>query len=189
MNSILYSAFSASMCISILQYILPVIVHTQNTQSFINLLSAVTNSTPQDGMWRLIFHLSKFYEYLDIVLVLWSGGSIGLHFGFHHLTTPYLTYARTVYKPDGWQVFAVFNAFHHAIMYGYFAGATSLGGILPITGYLQLIVGIMVELAYIQWNEGGILWPNVLSVTLLSSYAVLFTRDLRDRNDKGGRGE
>ncbi|KAF8989412.1 hypothetical protein BDQ17DRAFT_1373222 [Cyathus striatus] len=133
-------------------------------------------------MWRLIFYLSNFYEYLDIVLVLWSGGSIGLHFWFHHLTTPYLTYARTICKPDGWQVFAIFNAFHHAIIH-------VSGGILPITGYLQLIVGIMVELAYIQWNEGSILWSNVLSVTLLSSYAVLFTRDLRDRNDKGGRGE
>lgn len=35
---------------------------------------------------RWLYHFSKFYEYLDIIFVLASGGSVGLHFAFHHLT-------------------------------------------------------------------------------------------------------
>jgi hypothetical protein len=39
-----------------------------------------------DEVQRQLYHFSKFYEYLDIILVLASGGSVGLHFAFHHLT-------------------------------------------------------------------------------------------------------
>src|SRR3954470_22963279 len=39
-----------------------------------------------DGVQRQLYHFSKLYEYLDIIFVLASGGSVGLHFAFHHLT-------------------------------------------------------------------------------------------------------
>jgi GNS1/SUR4 family len=39
-----------------------------------------------DKVQRWLYHFSKFYEYLDIIFVLASGGSVGLHFAFHHLT-------------------------------------------------------------------------------------------------------
>lgn len=39
-----------------------------------------------DEVQRQLYHFSKFYEYLDIIFVLANGGSIGLHFAFHHLT-------------------------------------------------------------------------------------------------------
>jgi hypothetical protein len=39
-----------------------------------------------DEIQRQLYHFSKLYEYLDIFLVLANGGSVGLHFAFHHLT-------------------------------------------------------------------------------------------------------
>jgi hypothetical protein len=66
---------------------------------------------------RLVYHYSKFYEYLDIFLVILQGKSnmIGLHFAFHHLTTPWYTTMRVARHFRGWQVFAWLNAFHHAL--------------------------------------------------------------------------
>ena len=59
-------------------------------------LAIILSSTPEslklwddgraDEVQRQLYHFSKFYEYLDIIFVLASGGSVGLHFAFHHLT-------------------------------------------------------------------------------------------------------
>jgi hypothetical protein len=45
-----------------------------------------TESTSGDTIQRHLYHFSKLYEYLDIFFVLANGGSVGLHFAFHHLT-------------------------------------------------------------------------------------------------------
>jgi hypothetical protein len=64
---------------------------------------------------RLVYHYSKIYEYCDIFLVAAIGRPVGLHFFFHHLTTPWFTLARVVNSGQGWQLFAALNAFHHAL--------------------------------------------------------------------------
>jgi hypothetical protein len=43
-----------------------------------------------DETQRNIYHFSKFYEYIDVLIVLANGGDVGLHFAFHHLTVRYL---------------------------------------------------------------------------------------------------
>ncbi|KAH8816086.1 hypothetical protein F5884DRAFT_207998 [Xylogone sp. PMI_703] len=144
---------------------------------------------------RYLFHASKIYEYIDIFNVLASGGVISTHFGIHHFTTPYLTYTRVLSNSAGWKIFAFLNTFHHALMYAYFGGAAVFSDILPFTGGLQLGVGILGEV-YIIWTRctppGQSVWANVLTVGLLSLYAVLFSGDLRKRErkrvevDKGG---
>jgi hypothetical protein len=65
---------------------------------------------------RLVFHYSKFYEYLDMWLVILQGKAnvISLHFMLHHLTTPWYTTLRVIRDYEGWEVFAWLNAFHHA---------------------------------------------------------------------------
>ncbi|OBT92629.1 hypothetical protein VE01_09811 [Pseudogymnoascus verrucosus] len=62
------------------------------------------------------YHASKFYEYVDILNVLASGGEIDLHFGVHHLTTMYMTYARVLHHSEGWCVFAALNTAHHVLI-------------------------------------------------------------------------
>lgn len=64
---------------------------------------------------RLLYHYSKFYEYWDVFLVAAQGKPVGLHFFFHHLTTPWFTVARVVNSWEGWRLFAGLNAFHHAL--------------------------------------------------------------------------
>jgi hypothetical protein len=43
----------------------------------------------REEIQRQLYHFSKLYEYLDLFLVLANGGSVGLHFAFHHLTVSY----------------------------------------------------------------------------------------------------
>ncbi|KAL3486681.1 hypothetical protein BJX62DRAFT_241734 [Aspergillus germanicus] len=144
---------------------------------------------------RYIYHLSKFYEFLDILLVCAAGSPINLHFAFHHLTTPYLTFVRFLpgtakNNNDGWRAFAAANTFHHVLMYAYFGGASVLGSILPVTGTLQLLIGIAVDLAvgFRRYRAGdagaggvGACWPYFASAGLLGVYFVLHLRDLRAR--------
>lgn len=131
---------------------------------------------------KALYHASKFYEYLDIVLVVACGGGIDLHFGFHHLTTPYLTYFRVVQHSQGWTVFAALNTLHHAIMYAYFGGAARMRTLLPFTGTLQLVAGLLTE-AWVIHSKGreGIypIWPNAFASGLLFAYLVLWTHELR----------
>jgi hypothetical protein len=76
------------------------------------------------------------------------------------------------------------------LVYAYFGGASIFSDILPVTGVLQLAVGILGEL-YVVWRGctgEGTLWANCLAVGLLGTYAVLFAGDLRERG-KGKEGE
>lgn len=147
-------------------------------------LSIALLSTPDDGQTTLrqIYHLSKFYEYIDILLVRASGAPIGLHFGFHHLTTPYLTLIRVVRHSVGWQTGAILNAIHHTLMYAFFGGAQVLRRALPVTGTLQLIVGLIMEFRFIWAHDGtdteNPVWPNITTAGFLLLYLILFVREL-----------
>lgn len=65
---------------------------------------------------RYAFHYSKFYEYLDMWLIILQGTGdlVSLHFSLHHLTTPWYTTLRVIRDYEGWEVFAWLNTFHHA---------------------------------------------------------------------------
>jgi GNS1/SUR4 family len=92
----------------------------------------------------------------------------------------------------GWKIFAELNTLHHAFMYAYFGGAAIFSDILPWTGTLQLVAGIIGEIYVIKdvWRGGRdcgsmeSLWANGLALGLLSTYLVLFTGDLRARGEK-----
>lgn len=139
--------------------------------------------SPQDELARCLFHASKFYEYVDVLLVRASGAEIDLHFAVHHLTTPWLTFVRVVRHGDGgWRPFAALNAFHHVLMYAYFGGADIFRPALPVTGTAQLIAGLAAETWLIRTkflSGEGLVWPNAFGLGLLSAYLVLHVRDLR----------
>jgi len=131
---------------------------------------------------RYSYHLSKFYEYFDIFFFVADGGEVGLHFGFHHLTTPYLTYFRYLNGHYGWQLFAALNAFHHSLMYAFFAGVQSVHGYLPYTRYIQLVAGV----AWDAWltmymDDGDSRVSRAVSIFLLTCYLYLLTREIRMR--------
>lgn len=161
-----------------------------------------TKHTNTIALAPFIYHFSKFYEYLDINLVLANHGPdymslsqqpIDLHFAFHHLTTPYLTWFRIIENPiPGWEVFAALNSTHHSIMYLFFAGGFEgmglkpemLRKVLPWTGGLQLIAGIGMEVRAIlleRTSSHSVLKGHWIAVGLLTSYLILYIRDLRQR--------
>lgn len=154
-------------------------------------------SASHDDLARRLFHMSKLYEqYVDVLGVRAGGGAIGLHFGFHHLTTPYLTYFRVLRHHELWTLFGTLNAFHHALMYAHFGGAALLPGlqlrlrsVLEATGAAQLVLGMAGEAWLVRRklraaanDDDGVLWPNVACFCLLGIYLVLWTRDLALRS-------
>lgn len=83
---------------------------------------------------------------LDMIFVAASGNTPDAHFAFQHMTTQYLTYSPVINNHEGWQVFAGLNGFHHVFMHLFFAGITWTHPLLPLTRYIQLIVGIACDL-------------------------------------------
>lgn len=150
--------------------------------SFILLFLIISAS--HDEIARRLYHASKFYEYLDVLGVRAGGGTIDLHFAFHHLTMPYLSYVRVVLHSDGWWVLAILNTLHHGLMYAYFGGAGFLRQALEATGTMQLVVGIGGEV-WMLWGKWGkedaAMWPHAVGLGLLSAYLVLWVRDVRMR--------
>ncbi len=82
-------------------------------------------------------------------------------------------------------------------MYAYFGGATVFSDLLPWTGYLQLIMGILGEMFVVRKNlvaggdcGGDMLWANGVALGLLGTYAALFVEEVRGRGTKGeGKGK
>ncbi|KAI9163681.1 hypothetical protein HJFPF1_05303 [Paramyrothecium foliicola] len=148
------------------------------------ILFCIIITTSQEQLARKLYHYSKFYEYIDVFGVQAGGGFIDLHFGFHHLTTPYLTFVRVLNHGDGWKFFAALNSFHHFLMYAFFGGFSRLRSVLLVTGFLQLVIGIAQEWRVIHWKagRGEEIWPNVVSSCLLGTYLVLWVRDLALRH-------
>src|SRR5208282_3942192 len=96
-----------------------------------------------------IYHLSKFYEFLDIYLFLLSGYIPNAHFAIHHATTPLITADSVIgHAAQEWRWPAITNTLHHFFMYSFFGGRREFGRLLPITGTAQLAVGI--------WKAGTI---------------------------------
>ncbi len=86
------------------------------------ILASAAGRPRVDRAARTLYHASKFWEYLDVMGVVAGGGAVGLHFAVHHLTTPYLTFARVVQHAEGWRAFAALNTLHHTLMYAYLRG-------------------------------------------------------------------
>ncbi|KAJ9616600.1 hypothetical protein H2200_000319 [Cladophialophora chaetospira] len=132
-----------------------------------------------------IYHLSKFYEYIDIFNLLAAGTEIGPHMAFHHITMPFLTYFRVLNASD-WQLFAFLNCLHHFLMYSYFAGVASLRPILPLTGWLQLGAGIALDVYYCatKGRDAPESTNRAISVMLMTRYAMLFYEELKGSSAK-----
>lgn len=155
--------------------------HAPSTTTFTTILHAVHKD--DSFLPRYCLHLSRIFEYLDMVFFVAAGNTPDLHFAFHHLTTPYLTYFRTLHDYEGWQVFAALNGFHHVLMHLFFAGVTGwTRPVLPWTRYIQLIMGIGWDVWIVRGKlgkgEGGVRGYGVEAV-LLSCYFVLLTREIR----------
>jgi hypothetical protein len=141
----------------------------------------------QDFAKRL-YHFSKFWEYVDVLGVRASGWIIDLHFGFHHLVTPYMTFFRILHNSEGWLSMALPNAFHHVLMYAFFGGVSFLQPILPITGSIQLLFGLGMDIRLLARkivSGAEPIWPHFFGTELLGVLLTLWIRDLGIRARSG----
>jgi hypothetical protein len=74
-------------------------------------------------------------------------------------------------------------------MYAFFGGAQVFRRALPVTGTLQLMVGLVIEfrLAWVNYGTDteNPVWPNITTAVFLLSYLVLLIRELQVRKAKG----
>lgn len=170
LNSLAYAAFSLALGFFILDDVFHFDMYRDSQFRFLS---------PQTEDLAYVYHMSKFYEYIDVFNLVAAGTVIGPHMAFHHLTTPFYTYFR-VLNASEWQVFAGLNCFHHFWMYAYFGGVTAFRPILPITGWLQLIAGIAVDVRYLATygSEAPESTNRAIGVLLLARYAMLFYEEL-----------
>lgn len=139
---------------------------------------------PIDSLKNLgyIYHLSKFYESIDIFLFLLSGNIPNLHFVVHHATTPILTMDAVIGRPPrDWRLCAIANLLHHTFIYAYFGGYTAFRPVLVYSGSLQLGLGIAAcaRAAFITGGQHG-----VIGLVLYTSYALLYIKELQDSKKK-----
>lgn len=148
------------------------------------LLLLILDRNPQHDIYaRYAYHFSKLYEYIDILGVAAAKGEIDSHFGFHHLTTPWLTFVRVLPGTAGWRGFAAANAAHHVLVYAYFGGWEGVRGLLLWTGPAQLFWGMAVDAwnVWARWGTGEQVWRFIVSAGLLATYRVLDEMEMRRR--------
>ncbi|EXJ66362.1 uncharacterized protein A1O5_10514 [Cladophialophora psammophila CBS 110553] len=171
LNSQLYALFSLALAYLILNDVL----HFQDLQQVV-----------KSSDLAYIYHLSKFYEYIDVFNLVAAGTPINPHMAFHHITTPFLTHFRVLNASD-WQLFAFLNCFHHFWMYAYFGGVTAFRPILRVTGWVQLIAGIGMDVYYFASHGQGApeARNRAIGIMILTRYAMLYYDEIKTAN--GGK--
>jgi hypothetical protein len=197
-NSIVYAAFSALLSYLLIQSYLLQQDASSHRPIFVPLPLGLTvpfleRSSLTIAEIGYIYHLSKFYEYMDVINLIGQGKVVGQHMAFHHITTPYLTYFRVLEcSGDDWRVFALANTIHHTLMYAYFGGLGDwLRSVFPVTGCLQLALGIGVDALWMYWTEGGKKLAGTgaskdearnrgIAILVLARYAMLYAKELQE---------
>ncbi|KIW84968.1 hypothetical protein Z517_00356 [Fonsecaea pedrosoi CBS 271.37] len=127
-----------------------------------------------------LYHLTKFYEYVDVFGLVASGTPVNEHMAFHHITTPVLTYLRVLHASD-WHLLACLNCLHHFWMYAYFGGVRAFRPVLRVTGWAQLVGGIGLDVYYLVSHGRGApeARNRALSIMILTRYAMLYYEEIK----------
>jgi len=134
------------------------------------------------------YYVSKFHEYLDIILVLLAPRKYPLHphFRYHHLTTPFFAYLFLHHQCGHHVVFMMANLLMHAMVYAYLGGLRNrpVFWMCHVWGHLQLLLGIGTG-TYSLWNRWnnsgcscGSVWSEMIPVGLYLMYFILFQYEL-----------
>lgn len=193
LNSQLYAVFSLALAGLILRDYLENTTHSHShynmpfLQETLELLVPPFAKDLRTADLAHMYHVSKFYEYVDVFNLVGQGTAIGPHMAFHHLTTPFYTYFR-VLNASQWQVFAFCNCVHHFFMYAYFGGVGLFRPILPVTGWIQLAAGIAVDVFYCvsEGKEAPETRNRAIGIMILARYAMLFYEELKGSAAKKG---
>jgi len=130
------------------------------------------------GLCALAFYLSKFYEYVDTMIIILKGKKVSFLQGFHHFVAVLTIWSVAVTKSQGTLWFVCLNSLIHSIMYSYYALA-ALGYKSPLKRYLtaaqitQFFTGLICCTPVIFIKEGCASWPQKASIIWTEFTAVV----------------
>lgn len=147
--------------------------------------------------WMLkIYYYSKYWESIDLILVMLMGHPINLHFRIHHCTTPILGAVILTFRPASGLTFMILNTFTHFWIYIYHGGwqSRAVFNMIRITGHLQLVVGLccagmslhsqhcdMEMLGSMTSCRGkGNVFSEELQIVLYTIYLLLLRKEVND---------
>lgn len=73
------------------------------------------------GYWGFLFYLSKYWELVDTVLLIWKGRQPSFLQVYHHAMTILCAYMLQASHANAMFLFVGLNATVHTVMYGYYA--------------------------------------------------------------------
>lgn len=103
----------------------------------------------------LLFHYSKYVEYMDTAWLVLKGKPVSFLQGFHHFGAAWDTFLGIAFQNEGIFVFVLLNAFIHTIMYAYY-GATAAGfkismkPLITLMQITQFFLGFAIVFPYIR---------------------------------------
>jgi hypothetical protein len=151
---------------------------------FFGVLEASNNGilTTRKSSILQIFFYSKFYEFIDVFLVILNKSPVNLHFRFHHSTTPSLAWicihgGNFIYLP-----LLLVNTLLHFFLYLFFSGYWKNILTLRILGFSQLLIGIIFSTFSLirALQLGSIFFNELYGLFLFLCYLGLYIREIKD---------
>jgi hypothetical protein len=141
-----------------------------------------------DEVFFKVYYLSKIYEFLDVVLVTLSHNSYAVspHFRFHHITTLSVAWASFYHVPVEAKILIYLpiltNVLHHFFMYLYFGGVQQFRKLMPITGTVQLVTGLVCITAMLIEKRGfsETVYAETYILTMYITYMLCWLNDLKN---------
>uniref|UniRef100_A0A6B2LFN9 Elongation of fatty acids protein n=1 Tax=Arcella intermedia TaxID=1963864 RepID=A0A6B2LFN9_9EUKA len=163
-----------------------ILYEATNTRETLFGLICDPNNTYNRGpifFWIWIFHLTKFYELLDTLILVLSKRPLTFLHVYHHLLTLFITwygvYAKVTFQWWG----LLLNSFVHVLMYYYYALRDTPYGKniwwkrhLTQLQMVQFVVNLFVGVAWFYWEltydcSGDVI---VVGVTVFAQFTFLF---------------
>lgn len=133
----------------------------------------------------LLFHYSKYVEYMDTAWLVLKGKPVSFLQGFHHFGAAWDTYFGLAFQNEGIYVFVLLNSFIHTVMYAYY-GATAAGfkiALKPLITLMQItqfFVGFVIVYPYITKGyfraSPELVFSYLLNYAYVCAVLLLFVR-------------
>ena len=149
----------------------------------------------QDGTYGCVlflFQLSKFLELIDTAFIVLRKKELSFLHWFHHLTVLIYCWASLHDTPSTGYWFGQTNMLVHAVMYGYFAFATTLRNVswfnpllVTVLQIAQMVWGLFISVAYLAHPttiyDQHTLVHAAYAIPMYTAYLYLFCSFLETR--------
>lgn len=151
-HNVSLSIFSGKVFVSVISNWLYDVMQNPLAQTYCDTHGRVWNNFM--FYWAWAFYLSKYYEFIDTLIIMLKGRKITTLQSYHHAGAVVSMWLIIVGQAAGSWAFVMFNSFVHTIMYCYYA-STTLGikppykSLLTTLQIVQFALGVPVSLSYL----------------------------------------